>query len=160
MAQYDDTENSGYSEIKSPEGEARIATLQAIAQEVAQVSSKLIMVELRKALDAPEIKENIGKGMMLYLYAAGFLSFAGREITRTKVGAVVKSTGVEPNYELIDLLLKNDMKSHLVYVYAFYYLVASGKDPSKENVKKVLEAIKVKPDMSRADDILEFVSYM
>jgi ribosomal protein L12E/L44/L45/RPP1/RPP2 len=84
---------------------------------------------------------------MRYPYAAGFLSFAGRELTRGSMPSMIKSIGMGLNYGIIEITLRND------------YLIANVKEASKKNMKSVLESVGMHPDTARIRQ-LESVSYL
>ncbi len=137
--------------------EAKYSTLNAIINAVTASSASIIMAELKKILDDKEIQSNLNEGIMPYIYAAGFLSFAGREINASSLSKTVASLGIEPNTDYISMLEKLSLKSHLIYLYAFYFVLANGRMASKDDLVRVVEAVGAEPDLKRAEEIIKFV---
>ena len=106
-------------------------------------------------MESPEIKSNIGKGIVNYVLAAGLLSFAGREIDKKNLTAVVASMGITPDSKMADSLLLTGAKSHLVYLYAYYFLLAGKVPVSEEKMIDVIAALGLKPDRDRAKRMFE-----
>lgn len=129
-------------------------TLKAIVKAVAEASVNIIMDSFESAFQSDEVKANVKNGIMSYLYAAGFLSFAGREITKDSVFSVLNAVGIEPNPLLTDIMLRSGIKSHLVYAYAFYFLLINGKSTSEANILRVIDAIGLNPDKERVKEIM------
>lgn len=155
MADYDLKEVPEIEEVYS---EVKFEALKAIAEMISETSSKLIITELELALSNKDVVVNIKNHIMPYLYAAGFLSFAGREITESSISDVLKAIDLEPNPVLSRILINAGMKSHLVYIYSFYFLVANGREPSEENILRMVKAIGMPLDHERVVDILKFTS--
>jgi ribosomal protein L12E/L44/L45/RPP1/RPP2 len=137
--------------------QARYATLEAIINSVTSSSAKLIMLELRKVLSDKEVQESLTEGIMPYIYAAGFLSFAGREITKDSLTKTIESVGIKPNIKHIETLGKVGLKSHLIYLYAFYFILANGHMATEKDMEKVVESVGADTDHKNAQDILKFL---
>lgn len=151
--------------VKSPRGtalgsisyEAKYAALKAIMNAVGDASSEIVLQEFRRTIMDRNIKGSLNE-LMPYLYAAGFLSYASREIDKQGVANVMKSIGLKPNSKLIDVILKSSVTSHLAYIYAYYYILANGRIASAEDISKVITAIGMKPDKARIKEVMEFIS--
>ena len=137
--------------------EAKYSTLNAIINAVTTSSANIIMAELRKLLEDKDIQASLSEGIMPYIYAAGFLSFAGREINASSLSKTVASLGIEPDINYISMLEKLDIKSHLIYLYAFYFVLANGRMASKDDLVRVVEAAGAEPDLKRAEEIIKFL---
>ncbi|MDE1856888.1 MAG: hypothetical protein KGH98_02265 [Candidatus Micrarchaeota archaeon] len=121
-------------------------SLVAIVGAIADSSTSIVNYGLKRALEDKGIKGRIRKGIMPYLYVAGFLSFAGREINTQNMSDVLRAMAVEPKVELIDAVLKAGIRSHLIYIYAHYLLVAMGKQPTDDAIAKIVRSIGIAPD--------------
>ncbi len=137
--------------------EAGYLALKAIINSVATSSQNEMLIGLRSALEDKEIIDNTENGIMQYLYAAGFLSFAGREITKESLAATLGAIGIQSDEKLLDIIMRSGISSHLVYIYAYYFLVANGKDPAGENIAKVVEAIGVSANSQRIREVLALI---
>ncbi|MDE1851847.1 MAG: hypothetical protein KGH69_04135 [Candidatus Micrarchaeota archaeon] len=135
----------------------RLAGLEAIVEAVGNSSANIAVREFEKAMRNEEIKAHVKDGIISYIYAAGFLSFAGREITRESMTKVLSAIGVKPRVELIDSVLRSGVKNHIVYVYVSYYLLANGVERTEENVKKVMDAIGMEMDKEGLDEVTQAV---
>jgi ribosomal protein L12E/L44/L45/RPP1/RPP2 len=130
----------------------------AILKSVNSLTTKLLVEESEYLLSDNEISARIKDGIAKYIYAAGFLSMTGKEITRENMAGLIKVLDGEPDYGMIDLLLKRGIKSHVAYIYAYYFLLTNGKEVSKESMAKVLEFSGIKPDEKRIADMIAFIS--
>ncbi len=130
----------------------------AILEAISATSTQIIVQGLSDTLDSKDVKGALNSGILPYLYAAGLLSYAGRDIDKKSVSKVVASLGLKPQNDLIDIVLRTGVKGHLIYVYAFYFLIATGRQTTKENIKKVVEALGVKPDSEDIDYVLKYVA--
>lgn len=137
--------------------ESGYLALKAIINSVAISSQNAMLIELKNVLGDKEITENVEKGVMQYLYAAGFLGFAGREITKDSLGKTLSAIGVSPDEKLLDIVIRSGIKNHLVYIYAYYFLVANGKDPNAQSIGKVVEAIGMPAEGERIKEALSFI---
>ena len=129
--------------------------LQSIVSAVSSSSYKYILSTFKRLVESPEIKPNIGKGIINYVLAAGLLSFAGREIDKKSLTNVVESLGVAPDSKMADSLLTTGIKSHLVYLYAYYFLLAGRIPVSEQKMMDVVMALGLKPDKDRAKRMFE-----
>lgn len=138
---------------------AKRESLIAIIKAITDTSSKLVTAELEQLLEKPEII-NAPKNIMTYMYAAGFLSFSGRELNKENLCNVVKSLGIEPDEDLIEILLspKLDIKGHLIYVYGFYFLLVNGVIPTEDNIIKVVSSVNEKGNKQIASEVREFIA--
>ena len=145
-------------EIAAESGyEALLAVLGAIGD----TSSGIISFGLRKALQEEGIKRNLKNGVMPYLYAAGFLSYVGREIDKQTITATLRAMNIEPKQNLMEEVIKLGLKSHLVYVYAYYLLMALGKEASVESISRIAAiAGGVEPDKAVILESLAFIKGM
>ena len=132
--------------------------LGAIVEQVEASSKKIIMLKLMELLNDKNVVANMRNGMMSYIYAAGLLSFSGREISRKSMASVIRSIGIRPDGRMIDLILGAGIRSHLVYVYAFYFLLANGIEPTVKGMMGVASSLGVGGDESTAREIFDFVS--
>ncbi len=138
--------------------EIRYSTLKVIINAVAQTSAQIVANEFVRAMGSSKVKGRIDESIMPYLYAAGFLSFAGREIDSDNVKRIVKSIGIEPDERYISALMSVKIESHLIYVYAFYYLIANGKQASEDNISKVVKSLGIEPNSERIRYVLKMSS--
>ncbi len=135
-------------------------SLAATIKAVTRVSSKIIITELEQLLMSPEIIKNAPNGIMTYVYAAGFLSFSGREINKKNMHSVVSALGIEPNERLIGVILSPELniKSHLIYVYGFYFLLVNGVIPTEDDIIKIVSSVGEKGDRQTASEVCDFIS--
>ena len=136
-------------------GDARYSALKAIVDALAKTSDKYISAALKLLMEDPKIKPLVGEGIMPYIYAAGLLSFSGREITDDSVSRLLKAIGVKPDRRCLDAIMESGVRSHLVYVYSFYFLLASNVDPNEERIMDIVSALGLKPDRERAREMRE-----
>ena len=130
----------------------------AIVEQMGASSKKLIMLKLMELLSSKDVASTIKSGVMPYIYAAGLLSFAGREINRRNLTGVVKSIGLVPDMKFVGIVSKMEPSSHLIYVYAFYFLLANGIQPTARGIVKVVESLGTRGDEALAREIFDFVS--
>ena len=138
-------------------GERKYEAIEAILSDISATSYKLIMHSLSTVVKNREVDELIKHGIMPYIYAAGFLSFAGEEINWENLARVVKTLGLVPNERIIMLFLRSGVRSHLIYLYSFYFLLANGEKPTRERIRYVVEAMGQKVDHSALEDVLDFL---
>ncbi len=138
-------------------GNSAYKGLMAILEAIGASSNQIIVQGLADMLDSEQIKRYLDRGIMPYVYAAGFLSFSGREINKKNVSKCVAALGETPDEGLIDILLKTKVRSHLVYIYAFYFLLANGKPTTKESMTRVIESLDMKVDGVALVEVLNFL---
>ena len=138
-------------------GEHRYEALEAILKDISLTSSKMIMHSLSGVLRDRAVVDLLKHGVMSYIYAAGFLSFAGREINEESLSNAVHSLGMVPNKKVIRLFLESRVKSHLVYIYSFYFLLANGERATKQRIAHVAESLGMKADHAAIDQVIEFL---
>lgn len=141
-----------------PASNAIYVGLSATVEMVGKISTALLISELKKSLSNPAIKAHIYDGISSYLYAAGFLSLTGREITRENLINCIKMLGVKPKDELVDAIFKADIKSHLVYIYAYYFLLSVGREVTVNELESVLGAIGIPVDKASAAEAIVFLN--
>ncbi len=134
-------ENNEIQKKRDTMSESVSNTSRVILTRVSEISLRILTSELEEIIECKEVKDNLPNGIMLYIYTSAFLSFAGRSINKENISNVLKSMGITPNEQMIDVLMRNKIRSHLIYVYATYLLLAAGILPEKEKVKKVVESI-------------------
>ncbi len=136
---------------------ASIATLKAIINTLATSSAEFIVAELQRLLGEETVMKHLS-AIMPYLYAAGFLSYAGREINAESVTKVLKGAGIEADPEIVDLLFKANVKSHLIYIYSYYFLVALGKLGTASEIADVVRSLGLEAEESRIGDVIAFLT--
>ncbi len=136
--------------------ETELAVLKALMSAIASSERDFISAEFRRIVQTPGILERADE-MMPYLYAAAYVSYAGREITEENVGTVLRAAGFIPDRSLMRLLENANVKSHLIYIYSYYFLVALGKIGSAEEMTTLAKALDVDADEGRANDVLLFL---
>ena len=122
--------------------QAEVAIIRAIGSTV----EGIMTYGLRRALQDKGLRGALRSGIMSYLFAAGFLSFAGREINRESITAVTKALGLTPNEELIEKVMGVGLRSHLIYVYIYYFLIAIGREPTEDALGAVVKSLGMEPD--------------
>ncbi|HVC58487.1 MAG TPA: hypothetical protein VND15_03370 [Candidatus Acidoferrales bacterium] len=137
--------------------EAGYAALVAVITAVEDTSTNIMTYGLKRALQNKEIRSSLRSGIMPYLFAAGFLSFAGREMNKDSITAIAKALGLKPNDAMIEKVLKTGLRSHLIYVYAYYFLVAIGREPSDETISAVVESLGMKTDRTAILETYGFI---
>ena len=136
--------------------ETELAVLKALMSAIAAAERDFISAEFRRIVKTPGILERADE-MMPYLYAAAYVSYAGREITEENIGAVLRAAGFKPDVSLMRLLDNANVKSHLIYIYSYYFLVALGRMGSAEEMTKLAKALDMDADEGRANDVLLFM---
>ena len=115
------------------------------------------MTAMGRALENEDFIMHLNDGIVRYLYAAAFLSFAGKEITKENLTNAIISLDVKPNYEFIDIILDTKLKSHLAYVYIYYYLLVNGTAVSEKKLIDTAKSLGIKADRATAAEVLKFV---
>ena len=136
--------------------ETELAVLEALMGAIANTESRYMAAEFRRITKAKGIIEHASE-MTPYLFAAAYVSYAGREIDSESVGAVLRAAGFVPDRILMQLLEAGNVKSHLIYVYSYYFLVALGKAGTAEEMMNLVKALGMEADESRANDVLLFL---
>ncbi len=138
-------------------GASKYEAIEAILSDICAVSDKIIMRNLSKVLKDKEVDELIRDGIMPYIYAAGFLSFSGRDINQDNLARMIRSIGLIPDGRIIILFLNSGVRSHLIYLYSFYFLLANGVEPSREKIAAVVGSLGMDVDPIALDDVLGFL---
>jgi ribosomal protein L12E/L44/L45/RPP1/RPP2 len=136
----------------------KFEALKAIVETISSSSTKLIIYEFEKALEKEQVASHISHNLMPYLYTAGLLSFAGREINERNMTDVLRAIDISPDPLLLKVIFDTGIKSHLAYIYAFYFLIANGREPSEKNILSLIWALGLPPDPERVSDIIKFIS--
>ena len=136
--------------------ETELAVLRALMSAIASTESSFISAEFRRIVQTPAIIEHANE-MMPYLYAAAYISYAGREITEETVGAVLRAARFVPDRKLLRMLENANVKSHLMYIYSYYFLLALGRVGSTDEIMKLVSSLGMEADESRANDVLLFL---
>lgn len=138
-------------------GERKYEAIEAILSDISATSCIVIMHGLSGVLKGKEVDALINDGILPYIYAAGFLSFAGREITFASLSNMVRSLGIVPDDRIITLFLGSGVRSHLIYLYSFYFLLANGIEPTKERIAEIVTSLGMAVDPIALDDVLGFL---
>jgi ribosomal protein L12E/L44/L45/RPP1/RPP2 len=138
-------------------GERKYEAIEAILKDISLTSSEMIMHSLSGVLRDRDVVDLLKHGMLPYIYAAGFLSFAGREINEENLAKAISSLGMKPNNRIVTLFLESRVRSHLVYIYSFYFLLANGERATKERIMHVVESLDMKVDHAAMDQVIEFL---
>lgn len=138
-------------------GEHRYEAIEDILNDISAISSKMLMHSLSGVLRDHDVVDLLKQGIMPYIYAAGFLSFAGREINEENLTNTISSLGMTPSKRIIGLFLESRVRSHLVYVYSFYFLLANGERATKERMVRVAESLGIKADHVAIDQVIDFL---
>lgn len=149
-----------YSDLeceKLKAGEVISETLKAVIGAISSTSEQLLMTAIDRALENEDFITHLNDGIVRYLYAAAFLSFAGKEITKENLANAITSLDVKPNYEFIDIILNTKLKSHLAYVYTYYYLLVNGMTVSEKKLISTAKSLGIKADKATAAEVLKFV---
>ena len=138
-------------------GERKYEAIEAILRDICAASDRIIMHSLSGVLKDAEVDELIRHGIMPYIYAAGFLSFAGREINHASLAGSIRAIGLTPDDRIIALFLGSGVRSHLVYLYSFYFLLANGVVPTREGIAAVVCSLSMAVDPVALDEVLDFL---
>lgn len=152
-------DSEGYAEdveVEEAVLETELAVLKALMGAIASTEISYMSAEFRRIVETKGIIEHAGE-MMPYLYAAAFVSYAGREITEESVGAVLRATGFVPDRSLMRLFEASKAKSHLVYIYSYYFLLALGREGTAGGMMSLVKALGMDADEARANDVLLFL---
>jgi ribosomal protein L12E/L44/L45/RPP1/RPP2 len=132
-------------------------TMKAVVSAVFSTSQQLLMSSLDKTMQNKEFLAHLDDGIVRYLYAAAFLSFAGKEINKQNLTDVIASLDQKPNDKYIDILLSTKLRSHLMYVYIYYFLLVNGMTVSEKKLLDTAKLLGIKADRATADEVLKFV---
>ncbi len=132
-------------------------TIDAIVTALTSTTKVVMIAGFKKFMETDHIREVFAQGLMPYVYAAGFLSFAGREITEDNLTKAINSIGMTPNPAHIEALLKTGITSHLMYIYAYYYLLAVGQEPTITRIINVTKEFGIPPNADRAGEALVYI---
>lgn len=138
-------------------GRRRYGAIEAILGDICVDSDKIIMHGLSNVLKDREVDDLIRNGIMPYIYAAGFLSFAGREINWENMSKAVSAVGVVPDEQRVNLFLRSGVRSHLIYLYSFYFLLANGENPTEERIAHVVGSMGIAVDHAALEEVLDFL---
>jgi ribosomal protein L12E/L44/L45/RPP1/RPP2 len=132
-------------------------TLKAVIGAISSSSEQLLMSGLDKALKNEDFIAHLNDGIVRYLYAAAFLSFAGKEITKENLTKVITSLEVEPNDKFMEIILATKFKSHLAYVYTYYFLLVNGMAVTEKKLIDTAKSLGIKANHETAAEVLKFV---
>ena len=132
-------------------------TLKALVESLTSAANDLVISAFRSVMTKSTIRRNISKGIMPYIYAAGFLSYAGREINEQNLAKAVSSIGLQPDQKMIKAFIASGITSHVMYVYAYYYLLAEGQQPTVENIIKIAASFDFPTDAERIKKALSAI---
>jgi len=147
----------GNMEVMNSKANSIYVAFSATVGMVNKITTALLLGELKRTLSDPRMAEHLDK-ISPYLYTAGFLSLAGREITSESLSKLVKMLGIAPDESIIASILNANVRSHLVYVYAYYFLLSMGKEVDIDKLVAVLGAIGVNPDREIAAESIAFLN--
>lgn len=91
-----------------------------------------------------------------YIWAVGTLAFAGKDIERDTVEAVVQAVGITPEDNLLDAIVSLRFRNRLTYIIAVNYLIAIEVEPTVQKVLDTVRAIDVIPDALVAKQAIEY----
>jgi ribosomal protein L12E/L44/L45/RPP1/RPP2 len=149
-----------YSDLeceKLKAGEVISETLRAVIGSISSTSEQLLMSGLNSALENGDFIAHLDDGIVRYLYAAAFLSFAGKDISKDNLANVIKSLDVEPDDEFMDIILATKFKSHLAYIYTYYFLLVNGMAVTEKKLIATVKFLGIKADRETAAEVLKFV---
>jgi ribosomal protein L12E/L44/L45/RPP1/RPP2 len=133
---------------------AVFSTLSGIVLESSESATKAVLQKLMCLLNNKNISKHLDK-MFPYLYTAGFLAFAGREINGENISKVLHSVGMKPHEDIEKMLLSTcNIKNCLIDIYACYFLMVMGSEVNEENLLKVLGAIKAPQNKAAAREVM------
>lgn len=136
----------------------RFTTLQATLKAVTDTSYEIVMNSFSKILDDSDVIANVKNGFMPYIFAAGFLSFAGREISSQNMSGVLGAINIEFNEQFMQIMNRISVKSHLIYVYAYYFLLSNGMVADVQGISKVVSSIGIYPDAKGIEDVISYIT--
>lgn len=119
-------------------------------------TSMMIIKELKKAVESPDVVKYLDRGVVVYLAAAGTLAYAGKDVYSEDIAKLVTAAGMTPKQELLDAVRLLHYKNHLIYINSVYYLTFLGKEPTIDGVIEVIKAIGASPDATIAGYVIEF----
>jgi ribosomal protein L12E/L44/L45/RPP1/RPP2 len=134
-----------------------IEAFKAIVSALTDSTKDFAEAEFKRIVETEEVKGKV-KETMPYIYAAAFLSFAGREINEENLAKVLKVVGISADKKIVKLLFSAKVKCHFPYIYAYYFLLALGKAGSEEQILKIVDSIGLRTDKDRVNDVLNFLS--
>jgi ribosomal protein L12E/L44/L45/RPP1/RPP2 len=130
-------------------------TLKAILNAITATCTDILLDQLGNALKKDVATDRDHNKIMPYFYAAGFLSFAGREIDRKNLIDCITSAGMHVDNNLLSIILDSGIKSHLIYVYASYFLLVNGIRPTSDKLLNVIKSLGMQPDEARAEFVIK-----
>ncbi|MDE1854787.1 MAG: hypothetical protein KGH57_00490 [Candidatus Micrarchaeota archaeon] len=136
--------------------DASFLAFKAILRSLSDSTQEFLAAEIMRIFQDENVKLHL-KEAMPYIYAAGFLSFSGREINEDNMAKTLRSVGMVSDPEVMRLLFKANVRSHLVYIYAYYFLLSLGKIGSEAEIVALVSSLGIEADESRINDVLAFL---
>ncbi len=130
--------------------------LEKLIGEVTSTSKEVLTRGLGEIVQNGAVQARLSDNRLVpYIYVIGFLSFCARDVNRENVSTTLRAMGIEPDPELLEIVMSAKPKSHLVYLYCAYTLVAMGKGADQAKVMAFAKALGVTPDPDAAREALE-----
>jgi hypothetical protein len=70
---------------------------------------------------------------------------------------MMRSIGIQPKKDIIELVSRTFKQNHLLYVYAYYFLVANGKESNRKNISRVVESLGIKVNKNTLKEALAYI---
>ncbi len=142
----------------SPDVAEQYSAAESVVKAVADTCAQLLIAELQKALSNEDVRSHVKDGVMSVLFAAAFLSFAGREITKESLTNVLKVIHLEPNPKMVDLVLGAGIKNHLIYAYAYYFILVNGLDATESEIADVVGVLGLSANLQTIREVVNLTS--
>lgn len=132
------------------------AAIKAVIQAISSTTARVMEAEFERIVSDEDVRAHI-KQLMPYLFAAGLLSYSGREINEENLEKVLGVLDLPLNERAVVLLFDASIGSHLIYIYAYYFLMAFGKAGTESEILNIVESLGMKPDATRMREVLTFL---
>ncbi len=136
------------------ESRMRYEVMERLVLDITSKTSGLLLRSLRQILENEDVKSQYKNGIFNYIYIAGFLSLAGKPITKENIIGVFNAAGAVPQKKLVDIVMGLELRSHVIHFYAYYLLMVLGMTPDLDNICAVVESCGEESDRDAAKDIL------
>ncbi len=141
--------------LEKHDHEASFDAVSAMVGAVSFTTDEYMKTVVKRISKNKEISAHIKDGIMQYVYIVGLLSLSGREITVANLSNVMWAIGEEPDKEMINIIMRGDLKSRGVYIYAYFFLLASGKQATVEAVTATVDSLGIKSSNDLAAQMIE-----
>ncbi len=152
------------------DGESRLQQkLDSSISSASKMLSRLEDMEVERVFEMKNIEKQIGRGFVLYFGAVGVMEYLGRDIGlegedhyKEGLRKIIVATGVDPDEEMLDLMVHSLNLGNFPFVYAFaaYFIASVGQNPDVDKMIGVVKSMGFKTDPAPASYILTLYKEM